>query len=63
MRDKIFDSFFTTKDNGTGLGLATVHAIVEAHRGRLELVKAEGGGERFVISMPDAAADILEQAV
>lgn len=63
IRDKVFDPFFTTKDSGTGLGLATVHAIVEAHQGRLDLVKAEGGGERFIISMPSPDMVKLGQAV
>jgi two-component system sensor histidine kinase PilS (NtrC family) len=62
LRAKIFDPFFTTKDSGTGLGLATVHAIVEAHQGRLELVKAEGGGERFIICMPDPSLQKFERA-
>ncbi len=63
IRDKVFDPFFTTKDSGTGLGLATVHSIVEAHQGRLDLIKAEGGGERFVICMPDPAVVKLGRAV
>lgn len=63
IREKVFDPFFTTKDSGTGLGLATVHAIVEAHQGRLDLIKAEGGGERFVISMPRPNMSQLSQAV
>lgn len=63
IRDKIFDPFFTTKDSGTGLGLATVHSIVEAHQGRLDLIKADNGGERFVICMPASAVVKLEQAV
>ncbi len=63
LRDKIFDPFFTTKDSGTGLGLATVHAIVEAHQGRLEMVKAEGGGERFIICMPDPSLQKFERAI
>ena len=51
IREKVFDPFFTTKDRGTGLGLSTVHAIVEAHRGRLDLIRAAGGGERFVMRL------------
>ncbi len=63
IRDKVFDPFFTTKDSGTGLGLATVHAIVEAHHGRLDLIKAAGGGERFVIFMPGSALQKFEKTV
>ncbi len=63
IRHKVFDPFFTTKDSGTGLGLSTVHAIVEAHQGRLELSKAEGGGERFVISMPGSVQQTFEKVV
>lgn len=63
IRHKVFDPFFTTKDSGTGLGLSTVHAIVEAHQGRLELSKAERGGERFVICMPGSAQQTFEKVV
>jgi two-component system sensor histidine kinase PilS (NtrC family) len=52
LRQKIYDPFFTTKDHGTGLGLATVHSIVEAHGGSLELQGAQQGGARFVIRLP-----------
>lgn len=52
LRQKIYDPFFTTKDHGTGLGLATVHSIVEAHGGTLELQKSPQGGARFVICLP-----------
>jgi len=51
-RQKIYDPFFTTKDQGTGLGLATVHTIVEAHGGTLELQNPPQGGARFVIRLP-----------
>jgi two-component system sensor histidine kinase PilS (NtrC family) len=54
IRHRIFDPFFTTKDHGTGLGLPTVYAIVEAHQGRLEVGSAAGGGARFVVRLTNA---------
>ena len=52
LRQKIYDPFFTTKDHGTGLGLATVHSIIEAHGGTLELENSIGGGAKFIIHLP-----------
>lgn len=46
-RDQLFHPFFTTKPNGTGLGLASIRAIVEAHEGTVGFDDAEGGGARF----------------
>ena len=37
VKDKVFDLFFTTKAKGSGLGLAVVRRIVDAHDGRLDL--------------------------
>ena len=48
----LFEPFFTTKSNGTGLGLATCHRIVIAHKGQLSAENEEGGGARFVVSIP-----------
>ena len=48
----LFEPFFTTKSNGTGLGLATCHRIVTAHKGQLTAENAEGGGARFVVTIP-----------
>jgi two-component system sensor histidine kinase PilS (NtrC family) len=54
--DHIFDPFFTTKKEGTGLGLATVHRIVEGHGGHLAVESVVGAGTRFRIRLPHAEA-------
>jgi PAS domain S-box-containing protein len=50
--ERIFTPFFTTKQGGTGLGLATVKKIVDAHRGRIEVESAAGAGTRFRLYFP-----------
>jgi len=54
VRHQIFVPFFTTKDvnEGTGLGLAVVDGIVNAHSGRIRVESQEGQGSRFVIQLP-----------
>jgi two-component system, NtrC family, sensor histidine kinase PilS len=49
---QIFDPFFTTKSKGTGLGLATCHAIVTEHGGHLDAVSEPGKGTRMTVSLP-----------
>ena len=44
--------FFSTKETGTGLGLALCREIVEAHRGKLQLARREGGGIVVSLSLP-----------
>lgn len=50
--DRIFNPFFTTKDTGTGLGMAISKKIVEAHEGKIDVVSEEERGTEFVITLP-----------
>jgi len=54
VKKKIFLPFYTTKDvgQGTGLGLAVVHGIVNSHRGTIFVDSMEGEGTRFEIRLP-----------
>jgi two-component system sensor histidine kinase HydH len=52
---QIFDPYFTTKTTGTGLGLAVVHKIIEAHHGRIRVRSAPGKGTTFTIAIPASA--------
>jgi signal transduction histidine kinase len=50
--DRIFNPFFTTKDHGTGLGMAIAKKIVEAHTGTIEVDSTVGRGTEFQVSLP-----------
>ena len=49
---RIFDPFVTTKQKGTGLGLATCHTIITEHGGRIDVESAPGKGTKMVVSLP-----------
>ena len=55
-RAQIFHPFFTTKPAGTGLGLASARAIVQAHEGTIGFDPIEAGGTRFWFRLPAAEA-------
>lgn len=59
---KIFEPFFSTKDKGTGLGLALVQQIVIEHGGRIEAQSPPGGGTAFVMTFPAAAEPAVSVA-
>jgi PAS domain S-box-containing protein len=52
---KLFTPFFTTKTNGTGLGLATVKKLTELHGGRVTAGNRPEGGAVFTVNIPDSA--------
>ncbi len=52
VRARIFEPFFSTKEHGTGLGLAVVQQIVEGCGGRVEVTSRPGAGARFEVWLP-----------
>ena len=49
LRLRVFEPYFTTKADGTGLGLALVRQTMEAHRGTISVGETPGGGATFTI--------------
>jgi len=49
----IFDPYFTTKPTGTGIGLAIVHNIIEAHNGSIQVSSSLGKGTRVTLFLPE----------
>ena len=62
--EKVFDPYFTTKQAGSGLGLATVHSIVAKHNGHINIVTELGVGTTFIIYFPmDSSAQEAAHAI
>jgi PAS domain S-box-containing protein len=50
--ERVFESFFTTKEDGMGIGLSVSRSIIEAHNGRLWATPNEGHGATFAFTIP-----------
>jgi len=57
IRGRVFEPFYTTKDQGTGLGLAVVQAIIHGHHGAIWLESEPGKGTTFAIELPRFQAE------
>jgi two-component system cell cycle sensor histidine kinase/response regulator CckA len=54
---RIFDPYFTTKDKGSGLGLATSYSIIKNHGGLIDVKSKPGEGTTFIVYLPALEAD------
>ena len=59
---KIFDPYFTTKQKGSGLGLASSYSIIRKHNGRIEVESTPGAGTTFHIYLPAATETAVQDA-
>jgi signal transduction histidine kinase len=57
IRDKIFDLYFTTKSEGSGIGLAMTYRVLQLHHGSVEVQSNVNRGTEFVFRIPLAAAE------
>lgn len=57
--EKIFDSYYTTKKHGTGLGLSTVRSIVHQHGGQITVTSTMGSGTSFSLYLPCAERPVV----
>ncbi|SKC40723.1 sensor histidine kinase [Maledivibacter halophilus] len=59
--DKIFNPFFTTDPQGTGLGLSVVHKLVIENNGEIEVQSVVGKGTKFIIKFPIFGGELSEE--
>ena len=63
VRTRIFEPYFSTKKNGTGLGLTIVSQIIEDHRGYIRVRANEPQGTKFTVEFPVETENLVEKKV
>jgi len=58
---KIFDPYFTTKEQGKGLGLASCYSIIRKHGGKIQAISTLGKGSTFEISLPASEKELISE--
>ncbi|MGD8793094.1 MAG: ATP-binding protein, partial [Anaerolineae bacterium] len=58
--EAVFEPFHTTKEEGTGLGLAVSYSIIQQHGGTIAASNAPGGGALFTIVLPETPMEEMD---
>jgi nitrogen-specific signal transduction histidine kinase/AmiR/NasT family two-component response regulator len=61
--DRIFDPYFTTKEKGSGLGLATVYSIIRKHGGYIGVASKPSAGTEFEITIPASETGVTKPVI
>jgi two-component system, LuxR family, sensor kinase FixL len=62
VKQNLFQTFFTTKDTGMGVGLSISRSIIEAHGGQMWAESNDSGGATFRFTLPAASSESLTDA-
>jgi signal transduction histidine kinase len=62
LQTRVFDLYFTTKEDGSGIGLAVVQQVVQLHGGRIRLRSAPGEGTQITLELPVRTLEAVHAA-